>query len=111
MEKLNHYRDCIQNLLKKYASYPYAYGEVENELIFDTERDRYQLLRVGWEQKHRVYGCVMHFDIRDGKIWLQWNSADADIGQELMDMGISKEDLVIGFHPPHLRQYSDYAVG
>jgi hypothetical protein len=111
VDKLTHYRNCIRQLLQKYASYPYAYGEVENELILDGENDRYQLLRVGWENKHRVYGSVMHFDIRDGKVWIQWNSTDRDVAQELVEMGIPKEDLVIGFHPPHLRQYSNYAVG
>ncbi len=34
--------------------------DVENELIFDTVRDRYQLMRIGWKGLKQV---VLHFDI------------------------------------------------
>jgi hypothetical protein len=48
--------------------------------------------------------------IKDGKIWIQWNATDLDIAQKLVHLGISPQDIVIGFHPVNLRQYSDYAV-
>ena len=35
-----------------------------SELIFDTMRDRYQLLRIGWKGLKRVYHIVLHFDIK-----------------------------------------------
>ncbi|MDZ8084275.1 MAG: element excision factor XisI family protein [Nostoc sp. DedQUE12b] len=28
-----------------------------------------------------------------------------------MNLGVSKEDIVLGFHPPFMREMSDYAVG
>ena len=105
------YRTCIQQLLEEYSSYPYRYGEVESQTLFDTEHDHYQLVRVGWEDNQRVYGCVFHLDIKDSKIWIQWNSSDIDIGEELVALGVPKRDIVIGFQPKHLRQYSEYAVG
>jgi hypothetical protein len=61
--------------------------------------------------KKRVYACVMHFDIKDDKIWIQCNFTDVDIAQELMELGIPREDIVLGFHPAYLRPYTDYAVG
>jgi hypothetical protein len=53
----------------------------------------------------------MHFDIKDDKIWIQCNFTDVDIAQELMELGIPREDIVLGFHPAYLRPYTDYAVG
>lgn len=110
MADLGVYRKAIQTVLLEYASHPYSYGEVELQTVFDTERDHYQVVSVGWEQKHRVYGCSMHLDIKDEKIWIQWNASDLDIAQKLVHLGISPKDIVIGFHPVNLRQYSDYAV-
>jgi hypothetical protein len=52
----------------------------------------------------------MHLDIKDGKIWIQWNATDLDIAQKLVNLGISPQDIVIGFHPINLRQYNDCAV-
>ena len=50
MAKLETYRQYIQELLTKYAFKP-AYGDVEVETIFDTQRDHYQILNVGWDKK------------------------------------------------------------
>jgi XisI protein len=110
MEKIEKYRDYIKNILLEYASYKPSYGEVEMEVIFDSEHDRYQVVRVGWENKQRVYGCSMHLDIKDGKIWIQQNVTEIDIGQELVDLGVPKSDIVVGFHLPYMRQFTEFAV-
>ena len=48
----------------------------EVQLIFDVERDHYQWMNVGWEGLKRVYRSIVHFDIREDKIWLQQNLTD-----------------------------------
>jgi hypothetical protein len=83
---------------------------VEAQTIFDTERDRYQLLYSGWHNKKRIFGPVLHLDIKDGKIWIQWNGTEDDIAAELVALGVPKHDIVLGFHTPVLRQYTEYAV-
>ncbi len=30
-------------------------------------------MNIGWQGSDRVYRCMMHFDIKEGKIWLQQN--------------------------------------
>ncbi|MDJ0600335.1 MAG: XisI protein [Crocosphaera sp.] len=110
MAKLEQYREAIKKLLYQYASYKYPYGNIENQVIFDGEHDHYQLVRVGWEDKKRIYGCSIHLDIKDEKIWIQCNSTDIDIAQELVNLGVDKQDIVLGFQPLYMRQYTDYAV-
>jgi hypothetical protein len=44
MDKINTYREIIQNLLKDYISDDYPRQNVDRELIFDVERDHYQPL-------------------------------------------------------------------
>ena len=95
MDKLEHYRSSIQTLLEKYSQSKPRNEEVENELFFDPIRDHYQLMRVGWKGLERIYYTVLHFDIKDGKIWLQHNATDIDVGQELIDMDVDKEDIVL----------------
>jgi len=110
MDKLTHYRSCIQTLLEKHSQSKPQNEDIENELFFDSTRDRYQLMRVGWKGLERIYYTVLHFDIKDGKVWLQHNATDVDVGQELVDMGVPKEDIVLGLHPPYKRPYTDYGV-
>ena len=110
MDKLVHYRDCIQKVLTQNGSGKPQHSEVENELICDTVRDRYQWMRVGWNGLHRVYHIVMHFEIRDGKIWIQQNMTDVNVAEEFVEMGVPKEDIVLGLHPPYKRPYTGYGV-
>ena len=111
MEKLDKYRSCIQKLIKEYARHKPAYGEVEVELIFDTERDHYQVVHAGWNKDRRVYGCVIHVDIKNEKAWIQYNGTEIDIANELVALGVPKEDIVLAFQVPYKRQYTEFAVG
>ncbi|WP_017306517.1 XisI protein [Spirulina subsalsa] len=111
MDKVAHYRDCIQKLLTEYSHYSKDTAEVESLLCFDLERDRYQLMRVGWQHLKRIYYTVLHFDIRDGQIWLQQNATDSDVGEALVAMGVPKHDIVLGLQPPYKRPYTGYGVG
>ncbi len=111
MDTIDLYRKSIQTLLQKHSQIsPKNSRDIENELFFDVERDRYQLMRVGWQELNRVYHTVMHFDIKDGKIWIQQNMTDVDVGQELVELGVPKQDIVLGLQPPYKRPYTGYGV-
>ena len=110
MDKIALYRNAVQTLLEQYSHFRSHDQNVDNELFFDTERDHYQLMCVGWEDLKRIYHTMLHFDIKDGKIWLQQNTTDSDVGQELVEMGIPKEDIVLGLHPEYKRPYTGYGV-
>lgn len=111
MANIEKYRQCIQQLLTEYAqTYGSARPEVAAETIFDVERDRYQLIYIGWDNDRRVFGPVLHFEIKNGKIWIEWNGTEIDVAEELIKMGVTKQDIVIGFHPPYLREFTEYAI-
>lgn len=63
MAKIEQHRQLIQELLLAYSEIKASNEEVEAEVIFDRERDRYQVVHAGWSNKRRVYGCVLHLDI------------------------------------------------
>ena len=110
MDKVENYRQAIQSLLEQHSQVRGLNDSIESQLFFDTTHDHYQLMRVGWNQLKRTYYTVLHFDIKDGKIWLQQNATDSDVGQELVDMGVPKEDIVLGLHPEYKRPYTGYGV-
>lgn len=110
MATLEKYRQYIQTILNKHGQFKPNYEEIDNELIFDTVHDHYQLIYVGWNGLKRVYHSIIHFDIKDGKIWIQQNMTDADLAQELENMGVPKEDIVLGLQPPYKRPYTGYGV-
>lgn len=104
------YRTLIQQLLRQHAQYPAAHGEVEAQTIFDTQNDHYQLVHVGWNGTHRIYGCVLHLDIKQGKIWIQQDGTEVGIANELIALGIPKQDIVLGFQSRFMRKFTEFAV-
>ncbi|MEI6409994.1 MAG: XisI protein [Bacteroidota bacterium] len=111
MDKIIKYRKIIKTLLEEYALVKPAFlEEVENQLVFDEAGDHYQLLRIGFENRRRVYYCVFHLDIKNEKVWIQADATDVPIAHRLEAAGVPKEDIVLGFHAPYKRALEGYAA-
>ncbi|MTJ54267.1 XisI protein [Anabaena sp. UHCC 0253] len=110
MDKLERYQHYIESILQEYSQYKPSYGDVELQVILDKEHNHYQLMTVGWNGEKRIYGIMLHIDIKDGKIWIQHNGTERRIAQDLLELGVPKQDIVLAFHSPTRRKYSDFAV-
>ncbi len=110
MDTLTHYRAIVRQLIETYASYKPSHGDIETEAIVDPEKDHYEVMHVGWDGVRRVHGSVIHLDIIDGKIWIQYDGTSWPVAEALLEAGVPHKDIVLGFHPAHVRQYTDFAV-
>jgi len=52
MVSIESYRDIVLEILRECSTHQPAYGDVDMELIFDRERDRYQLVCTVWSQRY-----------------------------------------------------------
>jgi hypothetical protein len=111
---IEQYRQYIQKLLSERADHiskSKKSDEFQVQTIFDTERDHYQLLYVGWRGNKREFGCVLHLDIKDGKIWIQHDGTELGIANQLVELGVPKQDIVLAFHEPSVRQFTNFSSG
>lgn len=53
---------------------------------------------------------VFHLRIRDGKIWVEDDWTEHGVAGELLDAGISNDEIVSGFHSAEKRPYTECAV-
>jgi len=104
------YQTLIKNILLEYANYKPAYGDIEPRVIFDDEHGRYALIDVGWQGDEYVHGAILHLDLIGEKIWIQYDGTEEGIATDLVEAGVSKQDIVLGFRPPEVRQYTGFAV-
>src|SRR5947207_7745749 len=111
MDRVERYRKIVREILERYGRYKSSYGQIENEVIVDSDKDHYELMHVGWEGQRRVHGSVIHLDIIDGKIWIQYDGTNRPVADELLAAGVPREDIVLGFQPAKVRPYTDFAVG
>lgn len=110
MDKINQYRQIIKEALLAHSQLKPVYGEIEMEVLFDQERDRYQVLRTGWQQKKRVYGVLIHIDLKGEKIWIQYDGTEIGVANELTESGIPVTDIVLAYHSTFMRQHGAFAV-
>ena len=99
----------IQQIIEKHT-HNTEHGNIEVQTIFDTTHDHYQLVYAGWDNTHRVYGCIIHIDIKDNKIWIQYDGTEIGVANELVALGVPNKDIVLAFHAPYKRQFTEFAV-
>jgi len=110
MATLETYRQIIEDVLTKYASVPYAYGDISTKTVFDRINDHYMLVNVGWHGERRVHGSLVHIDLIDDKVWIQRDGTEDGIANDLVEAGIPKDRIVLGFRAPELRKYTGFAA-
>ena len=111
MDRVERYREIVRRLIAEYARHKPSHGQIETEAIVDPQRDHYELMHVGWDGVRRVHGSVIHIDIIDGKVWIQYDGTSRPVAEELVTAGIPREEIVLGFHPADVRQHTGFAVG
>lgn len=104
------YRQIIQKILEDYAAFLGQEDGIQQELIFDQDRDRYLLLETGWHNRKRIYGSFLHLDIIDNKVWIQHDGTEDGIAYELEAAGIPKDHIVLAFKSLERRKLTEYAV-
>jgi XisI protein len=112
-------RQIVIDILTAHSQIQPVYGEIEMQLLLDTTHDspqerlrqRYQVLRAGWLKDRRVYGVLIQIDIKGEKLWIQYDGTEVGVANELVEEGIPKEDIVLAYHSPFIRQYDGFAVG
>lgn len=100
----------MQQLIEQHAREQSPEDLETIELVFDTDRDRYLLLYVGWQDEKRMHGCPIHIDIKEGKIWIQRDFTEEGLANQLLELGVPKTDIVLGFRSPYVRQFTGFAI-
>ena len=99
---LNYYRETIAKILTEYTKINYINGDISNQLICDPESDNYLVISQGWDNNKRIYHCLIHVEIRNDKIWIQYDGTEDGITDELIAAGIPHKAIVLGFHPTEM---------
>jgi len=111
MGAIEQYRTILRHVMADYAVGGRQNGDLRTELVVDEHQNHFEVISVGWDGEERIHHSVLHVDIIDGKVWIQNNNTDRQIGKELVEAGIPREDIVLAFHPAELRKYTEFAVG
>ncbi len=112
MDKITKYQNIIIEFLNHYnaETATYADEDIKRRILIDRENNSFQLLSTGWSGDLYTFGPIFHFDIINGKIWMQCNNTEWEVVDDLMAAGVDRKDIVLGFVPPSARHFSGFAV-
>lgn len=110
MDRIEFFQKTIINVLKDNADY---YKGTTNPLnvfvIEDTKSNHFQLLMQGWDEDDYIFQCLFHLDIIDNQIWIQYNTTDFPIEDELIKLGVKPSEIVLGLKHPKFREILEAA--
>jgi len=91
------YREIIKQVILQYAKFRPSHGDIRLDPVFDETRDRYALMQVGWDRGRRVRGNLIYITLQDGKVYIEYDGMERGITQDLIEQGISQNDIVLVF--------------
>ncbi|NJO82408.1 MAG: type II toxin-antitoxin system ParD family antitoxin [Blastochloris sp.] len=109
MEPCSHYRQVMTRVLRNLTEAS-ARDTIETLPLFDTTHDTYLVLDVGWDGIQRIHHIIAHLRLHNGKIWVEADTTDQEIVQQLLNAGIPKEAIVLAFYSPQKRPFTAFAV-
>ncbi|NEP89096.1 MAG: XisI protein [Okeania sp. SIO2C2] len=111
MDTLNiELKQAIIKVLQDYIEYIGNDPETQIQLVIDETRNHYLLIEIGWQNSRRIYGTLIHLDIINQKIWIQQDGTEEGVANEFVNLGISHQQIVLGFKTPERRKITDFAV-
>ena len=79
-------------------------------LALDDKHGQYIIREIGWSKKTWISETPLHVTLRNDKIWIEEDWTEDGIATYFLEHGVPNEDIVLGFQPPSMRQYTEFAV-
>lgn len=85
--------EAIKTVLRRYAALGQRRTDLAVVTVFDDVAGRYLLLHVGWLRGDRVHDIVVHLQVRDREVVVEWNGTE-DLIEDLVDLGVPETAFV-----------------
>jgi DNA-binding GntR family transcriptional regulator len=112
MENLTHYQNLIKQFMSQFAELTNSQPTPNTEMIviFDDEHKQYVLMNMGWTEKGHLHHTTLHVYLRDEQFWIEEDWTEKGFANYLLEQGISREKIILAFHPPQMRHLTDFVV-
>lgn len=112
MDRIKKYQKILEKFFVEQAAIQDRQNNgLKAHLSINKAKTDFILIKMGWRGKLFVHTVTFHIEIKNGQVWIYENKIDIDLPKILVDAGVAKEDIVLGFLSPTLRAYTEYSVG
>ena len=112
MDKTLKYKELVRNILTRYVEIDRQQPEegIEYSLVADDVQGHYLWTSLGWSKSERTRYVHAYLRVKDSKIYIEEDWTEQGIATDLLEAGVPKLDIVLAFHEPSMRQYTEFAV-
>ncbi len=110
MDILIKQRQALTQTIQKHAQRQPSHDDIHTVAICDPKIDNYLLIDLGWGKMGRIHDVAIHAQIIEEKIWIEIDGTENGITQQLLDLGIPKQQIVLGFLRPKRRALTEFAI-
>lgn len=111
MDKSARYKKLVKKILSNYvAIFSNSDSETEEILVSDDVKGHYLWLGLGWKNGKRQNHQIANIRIRNNKIWIETDLTEQGIATDLLNANVPKEDIVLAFHEPSMRKFTEFAA-
>lgn len=111
MDKLTDYQNFLKKILNEYEiiSAQVPDPDIDEVLMFDDQMSEYFWFNIGWKNKRRVKAIFVYVRLKNEKIYIEEDWTEEGIS-ELLREGVPSKDIVLAFHDPESRKFTDFAI-
>jgi hypothetical protein len=115
MDKSNEYIIILKEIFDEYQSLmKRASSNIDQKVspifIVDELQGIFAWLDFGWTKQGRTKSINVFVRLKDGKIHIEEDWTEEGIATDLLREGVPKKDIVLAFHEPSVRQYTEFAI-
>lgn len=116
MDKLKRYKVILKEIFEDYkknnpsVSNSRIGQEVKSFFVIDEINGIFTWFHFGWTKQGRVDSINVFVRLENGKIHIEEDWTEDGIGTILLKRGVPPKDIVVEFHPPEMRQYTEFAL-
>lgn len=112
MDSVNNYANLIREGLNDYVALSTRDPNPDYDVnrIYDDEHYNYVVQKLGWKKSNRINQTMLQVALRDGKIWIEEDWTEEGVATYFIEHGVPYDHIVLGFQPPIMRPYTEFAV-
>lgn len=111
MDKIIEYENTILQILNDFKNqFKKTSKNIEAIIVTDKDKHIYQFLWLGWEGNKHILSITVFISIINSKIWIQHDLTEVGIANLLVEAGIPKSDIVLGYFTPDHRALTEFAA-
>ena len=110
MDKKLDYGKLLREILSQKINLVKPTSKLAEILVADDENGVFAWQAFGWVNGERQSYQRFFARLSGNKIYIEEDWTEEGIATLLMEKGVPAQDIVLEFHPPEMRQYTEFAL-